>query len=294
VTRNEAFTLLSSDSAHQRLKAARFLVRAAHQSDLPLLRQARQRENVSYVKKSLDLAIAKLSQFVPPPVGEPAGEFDIPEDVRRQIRSQAVEHVTGILLHEIASPIGLVRRAASREISNFDGSRTKFYLDSLQRIFEAIEQLKGAAAAPKPEEFDLAELILEIKLAETTSQRVDVSLHGPTPLVIRSDPALVRLAVCNGLRNAIEAVAEPSNGDSHPVVVTWDATDVDYWVAVLDRGPGLIGPIEPAFEIGKSTKQGHSGFGLAIAKQAIETLGGSVMLQPATGGGVLYEVRWER
>jgi nitrogen fixation/metabolism regulation signal transduction histidine kinase len=294
VTRDDALTLLSSDSAHQRLKGARFLVRGAQQSDLPLLRQARQRENVSYVKKSLDLVIMKLSQFLAAPVGEPLDEFDIPEEVRRQIRSQAVEHVTGILLHEIASPIGLVRRSASREVGNFEGSRTKFYLDSLQRIFEAIEQLKGAAAAPKPEEFDLAELIHEIKLAETPSQKLDVSLHGPTPLIIRSDPTLVRLAVCNGLRNAIEAVAEASDNESHPIVVTWDSTDVDYWVAVLDRGPGLIGPIEPAFEIGKSTKQGHSGFGLAIARQAIETLGGSVTLQPATGGGALYEVRWER
>jgi signal transduction histidine kinase len=294
VTRDEALTLLSSDSAHERLKAARFLVRGAHQGDLSLLRQARQRENVSYVKKSLDLAIAKLSQFVVAPVGEPLGEFDIPEEVRRQIRSQAVEQVTGVLLHEIASPIGLVRRAASREVTNFETSKTKLYLDFLLQIFEAIEQLKGAAAAPKPEEFDLAELINDIMLTETTSQKLDISLHGPNPLIIRSDPTLVRFAVSNGLRNAIEAVAESGSNDPHPIIVTWEATDVDYWVAVLDRGPGLTGPIESAFEAGKSTKQGHSGFGLAIAKQAIETLGGAVTLQPAAGGGALYEVRWER
>jgi signal transduction histidine kinase len=294
VTRDDVFALLSSDSAHERLKAARFLVRNARPSDLSSLRQARQRENVSYVKKSLDLAIARLSQFKVAAVGEPPGEFDIPEEVRRQIRSQAVEQVTGILLHEIASPIGLVRRAASREVLEFEISRTKFYLDALQRIFEAMEQLKGAAAAPKPDEFDLAELIQEIKLAETADKTLDISLHGPTPLIIRSDPTLVRLAVSNGLRNAIEAIVEGASNDPHPIVITWDATDVDYWVAVLDRGPGLVGPVESAFEIGKSTKQGHSGFGLAIARQAIETLGGAVTLQPATGGGVLYEVRWER
>jgi signal transduction histidine kinase len=294
VTREDAFALLSSDSAHQRLKAARFLVRNAGPGDLLPLRQARQRENVSYVKASLDLAIAKLSQSAVALVGEPAGEFDIPEDVRRQIRSQAVEQVTGMLLHEIASPIGLVRQAASREVEAFEDSRTKFYLDMLQRIFEAMEQLKGAAAAPKPEEFDLAELINEIKLAETRDKKLEVSLHGPNPLVIRSDPALVRFAVSNGLRNAIEAIAESGGNDPHGIVVTWVAIDVDYWVAVLDRGPGLIGPIESAFEIGKSTKQGHSGFGLAIARQAIETLGGTVTLQPATGGGVLYKISWER
>jgi nitrogen fixation/metabolism regulation signal transduction histidine kinase len=199
-----------------------------------------------------------------------------------------------MLLHEIASPMGLVRLAASREVKDFETSKTKFYLDSLQRIFEAIEQLKGAAAAPKPEEFDLAELINDIKLHEAADQTVEISLHGPKPLVIKSDRILVRFAISNGLRNAIEAVAESGSSDPHAIVVTWEATDVDYWVAVLDRGPGLVGPIEAAFEIGKSTKQGHSGFGLAIARQAIETLGGAISLQPATGGGVLYKVRWER
>ena len=63
---------------------------------------------------------------------------------------------------------------------------------------------------------------------------------------------------------------------------------------MLDKGPGIVGPTESAFDIGKSTKQGHCGFGLAIARQAIETLGGTVSLQPVVGGGALYEARWER
>jgi signal transduction histidine kinase len=294
VTRDDALALLLSDSAHQRLKAARFLIRNSQASDVTTLRQALHRESVSYVKNSLGLAVANLSDVNVAPVVDPLDEFDIPEDLRRQIKGQAVEQIAGILLHEIASPIGLVRRAASREVPNFESSKTKSYLDSLQRIFAAVEQLKGASAAPKPEEFDLAGLIQEIVAAETETKAVDVSLQGTKPLIIRSDPALVRFAVRNGIRNAIEAVFESGSDDLHPIIVTWGFTDVDYWVGVLDRGPGLIGPIESAFEIGKSTKQGHSGFGLAIARQAIETLRGTVTLQPATGGGARYEVRWVR
>ena len=64
--------------------------------------------------------------------------------------------------------------------------------------------------------------------------------------MVTSDPTLVRLAVCNGIRNAIEAVAAANLAEPHPIVITWGETDIDYWVAVLDRGVGIVGPVEAA------------------------------------------------
>ena len=286
--------MLSSGSPHVRLKAARLLARDAQPADLPVLRQAQQVETVSYVQTSLGRAVNRLSNLPMPVQSDPADEFEVPEQVRRQIKSQATEEVAGQLLHEIASPIGLLAVSASREIPDFEDSKTKRHLENLQRIFTAIEQLKCASAAPKPTQFDLAELLSDVVLTEVAEKPVDVSLHGPQPLVITSDQALVRLAVSNGVRNAVEAVGECLSDEPHSIVVTWGETNVDYWVAVLDRGSGIVGPSELAYEIGKTTKKGHSGFGLAIARQAVETLGGTSMLQPAAEGGALYEVRWER
>jgi signal transduction histidine kinase len=287
--------MLTSGSTHERLKAARFLVRNAQVSDLAALRAARQVETVSYVKTSLDIAIARLSNLPTAAQPDPADEFDVPEEIKRQIKGQAVEWIAGLLLHEIASSIGLVKRSASREIVDYENSKTRRHLESVQRIFDAIELLKSAAAVPKPEQFDLAELLSDIVNVEAPDgSGIDVSLQGPKPLMIMSDRALVRLVVSNGVRNALEAVAASNPADPHPIVITWGETDVDYWVAVLDRGVGIVGPVESAFEIGKSTKQGHSGFGLAVARQAIETLGGTVVLQPGSEGGARYEARWER
>ena len=80
----------------------------------------------------------------------------------------------------------------------------------------------------------------------------------------------------------------------HAVTISWGDSDVDYWLAVLDHGVGLAGPIETAFEIGNSTKKDHIGFGLAIARQAVETMIGSLILEPAKHGGALYTARWRK
>jgi signal transduction histidine kinase len=295
LTREDALQLLGAGSTHERLKSARFLARNAQASDLLTLRHARQTETVSYVRTSLDLVIARLSNFSSIAAADPVDEFDVPDALKRQIRNQAVEWVAGLLLHEIASPIGLAKRSASRDISDYDASKTKRHLERVERIFEAIEQLKGAAGVPRVEQFDLFELLSDIVITEAGSDRESqVALVGPKPMMVSSDPTLIRLAICNGVRNAFEAVATAHADEPNPIIITWGQTDIDYWVAVLDRGAGIIGPSEGAFGIGKSTKQGHSGFGLAIARQAMETLGGTVALEPAAQGGARYEARWER
>ena len=92
----------------------------------------------------------------------------------------------------------------------------------------------------------------------------------------------------------MEAVATTQGLDLSPVIVTWGETDVDIWVSVLDHGPGIAGPVESVLGIGKSTKVGHNGFGLPIAKAAIEALGGTLILESSTGGGAKYELRWEK
>ena len=294
MTRKGALKQLLSKSTHNRLKAARFLARNSKKSDLDVLRNALRKEAVSYVRTSLELAIKRASKSISSEGIIALEEIEIPADVRAQLHSKAVEEVTRLLLHEIASPVGLIASAAAREVPAYEHSKTKRHVDSLKRIFEAIEQLKIAAAVPTPNEFDFAEMLSVLVSEVVGSSSVEVRKHGPKPTMITSDPSLLRLAVSNGIRNAVEAVQSSQGNDAHPIIVTWGETDIDIWIAVLDRGPGMVGPAESAFGIGKSTKQGHSGFGLAIARQAIETLGGSCTLQPAMEGGARFEVRWER
>ena len=292
--REEALEQLSSDSAHERLKAARFLAQNSESADVQRLREALQVETVSYVRTSLNLAIKRVEKSPSRTLAFPAEELEIPDDIRTQIKTKITEEVSGQILHEIASPVGLLATSAKREIPDFESSKTKGYIENLQQVFEAIEQLKGASAVPRPHEFDLASLIADIVETVVGDQPVDTSLHGTKPFIISSDQALLSFALSNGIRNAVEAVVASHSNEPHPIIITWGETDIDYWVAVIDRGLGIVGPIESAFGIGKTTKRGHSGFGLAIARQAIETLGGSCTLQPAAEGGAHFEIRWEK
>ena len=258
MNRDEAIKHLTSGSTHLRRRAARALVREAHGDDLPALRSARANEADSYARSSLDRAVARLTNSLPTvdvPVSDEAEES---LRSRRQIQVRAAEWIAGLLLHELASPIGLLAYEASREVPDYEHSRTKNHIVTLQMVFAAIEQLRKASATPKPAEFDLAALVNEIVSTEFAEFADSIALHGPQPLLLVSDAALLRFAICNGLRNAIEAVSAGINKHaSPPVVVTWGETDVDYWAAVLDQGPGLSAPLESVLGVGKTTKKGH-------------------------------------
>jgi len=294
MTRQEALQLIRSKSQHERLKAARFFARNAEACDLAMLRLASQREAVSYVRDCLRRAIARIAISDRRGGRDIDDEADVPADTRRQIRAEAVDWVATLLLHEISPCVGLVANSASQEVANYADSRTKHHLDRLRGILEGVTQLKSAAASPSRVEFDLSALVAEVVLAETSGKAVEVIPHGPRPMNINSDRSLLQHALYNGLRNSVEATLECSPEDRQRIVVSWGETDVDYWLTILDRGPGVPANTERAFDVGKTTKKGHSGFGLAIARQAMDTLGGSVNLQPANGGGTRYELRWER
>ena len=270
------------------------MARNSDPADIQLLRKALRDEKVSYVRTNLNLAIKRIAKSTSRVASDPVEEFEVPPDIRMQIKNEAIEQITGQILHEIASPVGLLAASATREIPNFEGSKTKVYIENLQRVFQAIEQLKGASTVPKPREFDLAGLMADIATTVVGDQTVDVSLLGTKPFIITSDQALLNFALANGIRNAVEANAALCSDEPHPITITWGETDVDYWAAVLDRGIGIVGPILSAFDIGTTTKVGHSGFGLAIARQAVETLGGSCTLQPVADGGTHFEIRWEK
>ena len=285
--RTTALELLKSASPHDRLKAARFIARTAVPADLAPVRQALQTESVSYVKQALRSALKRGTPDRAPVTLDSNQEPQISDSVRRAVYNKAVQEVTATLLHEIAPLVGVALAEVAKDLPS---SRAHEKLERLKSVLEAISDLRKAAASMHAGEFDISAMLRQLVNDEGLSRGVPVDLEGRSPFLINGDPTLLGLAVSNGLRNALDANLE-SRSDRH-VVVNWGETDVEYWVSVLDGGRGLLGTTEQAFAIGNTTKKDHLGFGLAIARQAMDTVAGVVRLANGASGGALFEVRW--
>lgn len=298
MTREEALDQLSASSSSERFRAAYELSKVALTEDLATLLRARMDERDAFVLRQLAATIAICNKHQEPPKPLAPNDHDVDEDPLLRVRAQATEWIAGILLHEIGSKLGLVALSASKEIPEYETSKTQRFIKNLQAIFDAIEQLKSATIQPRMEQFDLFELIEDVEKVEIDGKNTEVLFVGMRPFVITGGRQLIRLALSNGIRNAVEAVGaqtqEGNTGRKSHVTVTWGVTDKDYWISIIDTGPGLSGSAYSSFDIGNTTKDGHPGFGLPIAKQALETLGGDISLTSSTGGGAKFEIRWKK
>lgn len=299
--RETAWSKIRSSDQYDRLQAARFFSRHATASEAERLREVLSNESVFWVKNALRQALDRAidsdeargsTEATSPAAAEEAAEPTQKED----IYTAAVEETTSRLLHEIQPVLGTLAYAARSEIGDFDHSDTKAQLDHLKSLLGAIKKLSSAASSPSLSEFDLSQLVRRTANSEVTDSPVPIERAGPSPFIVVGDERLIEVILQNAVRNSVEATEQVGTDDSYPpVVVNWGETEKSYWVAVLDEGRGLPTGGSQAFEIGSTTKKGHLGMGLAVAKQAIQSLSGSIDLQSRSkGGGARLKFRWPK
>jgi two-component system, NtrC family, nitrogen regulation sensor histidine kinase NtrY len=165
--------------------------------------------------------------------------------------------------------------------------------DGLHRFVEAYRQL-ARLPAPRPRAVSLAELMAEAaSLFETrwTARGVALRLEPPVPdVIVRLDPDLTHQALIGLLANAAEAAL--AAGAEPQVTLIGAPTPHGAALTVQDNGPGV--PPEVAAEIFRpffTTKPEGSGIGLSLARQAIVSQGGQLVLaQPAAGSGARFVI----
>jgi signal transduction histidine kinase len=293
----EALDSLEHGSQRERLEAARWLARSATASDLPELRKALRIERLPWIRSALEASVARASlRGIPLPQELDLAPLTSEEALTAEIYARATEELTDRFVHELRPLLGLARVWAEREIPEYEASETAAVLAQMQDLLRAVDTLGRAAASPKTVEFDLAQIVQEIVTtcnAEFSQKRADhpaTLLEGPEPLITATDPDLLALAVRNGIRNAIEA----SSSSREPVLVTWGQSNTDLWVAVLDAGDGLRLELAEAMSPGTSTKSEHLGMGLAIARQAMSSLSGTILLESTSDALTRFEVSCPR
>ncbi|MFJ6652904.1 sensor histidine kinase [Microbacterium sp. NPDC091313] len=200
------------------------------------------------------------------------------------------QKITRTLIHEARPLVTDVILAARREIGqSYETSATFRAANRLNEFLDAIAILSDASKSPAVVEFDLSTMLSD-HIEERGYRAKAVVAMRQDPVVVKGDPVLVRLAIDNAIRNAIEA----SEAGRAPVIVNCGGSEADAWIVVLDEGAGLPADFPNAFDPGTTTKSKdeHFGLGLAIAGQAMDSLGGTIRLVPREPRGTSCEIRW--
>lgn len=287
---DQALQALQSESSHERLQGARALLTLARPDDRDALARALRNENDGYTKTALRQALRAIVEPTPLIVAAPTSDGD--DLIYSDIYAKAVEETSARVVHELRRLIGRVKVTARSEWDKWESSATRREIARLDSLMDAIDRLGRAASVPQLAEFDLASMIRRAIRPEV-ERGTQIQTVGREPLIVVGDEVLVDLALQNAVRNAVEAVKDAGAFDA--IIVSWGDTDRDYWITVADRGLGLP-PRQDLFQLGVTTKDrtAHAGVGLAIARQAVQSLGGTLTLTNREDGGVLFELRWPR
>lgn len=108
--------------------------------------------------------------------------------------------------------------------------------------------------------------------------------------------------VLNAMQNGIEAIARRAQVGKITVLARADAApqgmgygrDTRDWYVLEVRDDGVGPPADPArvFDLGFTTKRNGAGVGLAVAKNVVQGMGGTIELVSGPEGGALLRVRF--
>jgi two-component system sensor histidine kinase HydH len=219
-------------------------------------------------------------------------ELKTREAAEVQLKSLGI--MAASLAHEIRNPLGAMKgltQLAQEELPADHAAQPQLrtVVSEAERLEKLVTDLLDFARTKEPQinEFNLAELLSDIKTMlqsklETSEASLRLSID-PNPFHLRSDPAGLRQVLLNVLINAIDAT--PANGEVVLTAIREDGHKAAI-IQIDDSGAGL-GQKTPdeLFRPFITTKARGTGLGLAVSKQIVESLGGSLNLENLPQGG---------
>lgn len=214
-------------------------------------------------------------------------------------RLAAINRLTGGVAHEIKNPLNSIALRLEL-LKNRILPEVPEAKEELSVISEEINRLDRVVRTfldfTRPVEIETAEVDLGVLMDETisvlmpeaNSSSIDVQWTKPAgPVLVRGDAGLLKQAVWNVCRNALDAM--PQGGTLSVQAVRNGADAV---IRIADTGPGVEAEDrEKVFQLYYSTKPQGSGIGLAMTFRAVQLHGGSIEIGSAEGGGAEFSLR---
>jgi signal transduction histidine kinase len=206
------------------------------------------------------------------------------------------------LAHEIRNPLnamGLNLQIVEEDLADprpESAGRTRSIARTLHAQIDQLNTTLGnflSFAIPRgreAKEFDLCELlhsVNELLLPEIESRGVEWIEEAPETVMLRGEPAMFQEVIVNIVLNALHAM-ETIQGPRR-LIVTLKVDGKCAALEIADTGPGIapqdLGKIFEAFY---STRDGGSGFGLAIASRIVHDHGGTLVARNRSEGGAAF------
>ena len=202
--------------------------------------------------------------------------------------------------HELKTPLAVLQSATEiLERSQLESlhslpAEIRMATSRLNRVVDhllEITRLESGIIQPQPEWFLLSEIAssLQLSFGQMFPER-EIKVGSLPDLMVLMDSVLLEKSIWNLLHNA--AVYTPESG---PVELDFELKEGQLFATVRDHGPGI--PEEDRIRIfekfyrASPAKAGGTGLGLAISKGFVRSMGGTLEVTGALGGGTVFSVR---
>jgi hypothetical protein len=214
-------------------------------------------------------------------------------------RLAAISRLTGRVAHEIKNPLNsialrleLLKSRVLAEVPEAEGEISVIAqeITRLDRVVRTFLDFTRPIEI-RAEELDIARMtrdLVDLLRPEADSQQVCVQTEGlDEPALLNGDADLLRQALLNVFRNALEAMPEGGR-----LGVRLERGLNEAALEVSDTGPGVPRDMrDKIFHLYYTTKKHGSGIGLAMTYRAIQLHNGAIEVDGDEGQGAIFRLR---
>jgi len=221
------------------------------------------------------------------------------QEAQLRLQNERLEEFTSVVSHDLRNPLNVAHARVNILRDEADNDHLETASRALDRMEALIEDLLTLAQQGRAID-DLSTVRLDV-VAEDCRENVDTSdadVIVDTDATVRADGSRLQELLGNLLRNAVEhsSTSPPSHTPEDALEhggddVTITIGDLDGGFYVADDGPGISADDrEQVFEMGYSTSEGGTGFGLMIVEGIAEAHGWDVRVTESEAGGARFEI----